>query len=540
MKIKALLLLLLFIINGYTQNCVVNIQSGTDTVCPNASQLFTANAYSTNSNFSFTNSNIPNGWNTNMQNFTPLNCIQPHPTETDIFVLSNDYTLNENHLTTNTFFSSCSDAILTFDLHTGPQTADASTCDGADDLQEGVIIEYSLGVGVNYYLLGYIYPDGSISDTIPTTNAPMIPTGTSTPLNSSWVKYSFIAPNTINQNVKFRISTFKSSYINLDNYYICNFSLTGETPCPTPNNTIISWSNSAYNTDSIQPTIISDTSFQAFGLNTLGDTLCSSNIHYKYIYQLDTFNMTLIDSLFNFNCVNDTLAIQVNEISGGLAPYTLHYNNQIYTDTFVHIPFTNFGYLDTNEFIITGQDACNTQVSDTFEVINNYPIQSIYDIVNYMDTLLGNYGTVFLDSIPGANYQWLYCDNNYFPVPGANSLSSFTFPYPGQFALEVDLFGCIDTTICFDQSIANLSAPPSFDLSVSPNPFDNYISITTSKPKGYNLFLYNTLGELVAIKENVYSESESFNFSYIDQGIYLLQIVGKDGNWNKTYRLVKQ
>ncbi len=46
------------------------------------------------------------------------------------------------------------------------------------------------------------------------------------------------------------------------------------------------------------------------------------------------------------------------------------------------------------------------------------------------------------------NYQWLDCNNNYAPIPGANG-SSFTPTSTGSYAVEINQNGCVDTSSCY-------------------------------------------------------------------------------------------
>ena len=67
--------------------------------------------------------------------------------------------------------------------------------------------------------------------------------------------------------------------------------------------------------------------------------------------------------------------------------------------------------------------------------------------------------TIYLDSATftsninavGTEYQWLDCDNNYTPIPGATS-QSYTATEFGNYAVEVSIGFCIDTSNCLTYS----------------------------------------------------------------------------------------
>lgn len=48
----------------------------------------------------------------------------------------------------------------------------------------------------------------------------------------------------------------------------------------------------------------------------------------------------------------------------------------------------------------------------------------------------------------GATYQWLDCDNNYAIINGETN-QSYTPAVTGNYAVEVNLNGCIDTSTCY-------------------------------------------------------------------------------------------
>lgn len=57
-----------------------------------------------------------------------------------------------------------------------------------------------------------------------------------------------------------------------------------------------------------------------------------------------------------------------------------------------------------------------------------------------------------------ATYQWLDCDSNFAPIPGATS-AAFSPGFNGHFAVELTENGCVDTSACF--GIQTISIPES-------------------------------------------------------------------------------
>ena len=57
-------------------------------------------------------------------------------------------------------------------------------------------------------------------------------------------------------------------------------------------------------------------------------------------------------------------------------------------------------------------------------------------------------GTTLTADQTGATYQWLDCDNNYAVINGETN-QSYTPAVTGNYAVEVNMNGCIDTSACF-------------------------------------------------------------------------------------------
>lgn len=63
-------------------------------------------------------------------------------------------------------------------------------------------------------------------------------------------------------------------------------------------------------------------------------------------------------------------------------------------------------------------------------------------------TVLGFANVMAEESTPGATYQWVHCDNNYFPVPGGTSQNFANGYVTGNFAVIITVGSCTDTSAC--------------------------------------------------------------------------------------------
>lgn len=68
-----------------------------------------------------------------------------------------------------------------------------------------------------------------------------------------------------------------------------------------------------------------------------------------------------------------------------------------------------------------------------------------------------------------ATFQWLDCNNNFFPLPGATA-SQFVPPYPSRFACAVTQLGCTDTSACYLINFVGAQEPILAQAALFPNP----------------------------------------------------------------------
>lgn len=135
-----------------------------------------------------------------------------------------------------------------------------------------------------------------------------------------------------------------------------------------------------------------------------------------------------------------------------------------------------------------------------------------------------------------ATYQWLNCDNNYALIPNETS-QTFSSDTYGNFAVEINYYGCIDTTDCTTLTTLN-STTHSFNLiSISPNPTVNYTIIDFGDLKNLNLNIYNPLGKLIYHKTNLNQQTYTINTSGYTSGLYLLEIY--DAYTRKQFKIIK-
>lgn len=142
-------------------------------------------------------------------------------------------------------------------------------------------------------------------------------------------------------------------------------------------------------------------------------------------------------------------------------------------------------------------------------------------------------GTLLTATQSGANYQWLDCDDSYSIITGETN-QSYTPTLSGNYAVEVTINGCVDTSACFIVDYTSIEENDENDISIYPNPTND------------RLIIVNTVGvksvEIIAVTgERIKELVGSFNaldVSDLSNGIYYLRVNYQSES--ETFRFVKK
>ena len=111
-------------------------------------------------------------------------------------------------------FSVSTDCEISFWLRFEVQTGDVgTTCEGPDEMDEGISLQYSVNGGATWTDIAYFCPNGTIMPSYPGTNNTVVASGP-TPF-TTWAQYSFqVPPGAASPNTIFRFR--QHAYTNLD------------------------------------------------------------------------------------------------------------------------------------------------------------------------------------------------------------------------------------------------------------------------------------------------------------------------------------
>jgi hypothetical protein len=154
--------------------------------------------------------------------------------------------------------------------------------------------------------------------------------------------------------------------------------------------------------------------------------------------------------------------------------------------------------------------------------------------INTVNVMVYTSADTLTAAASGATYQWLNCDNNNYPIAGATS-QSFQGLTNGNYAVQITLNGCVDTSICYQlgnvgiEIIENSSA-----FNIYPNPNNGSFIITSDiKSDQFNIEVFNIEGKLVVSKTIGGKEinQQAISISKLNNGVYYIKL----NNANKTY-----
>jgi plastocyanin len=137
-----------------------------------------------------------------------------------------------------------------------------------------------------------------------------------------------------------------------------------------------------------------------------------------------------------------------------------------------------------------------------------------------------------------ATYQWLDCGDNYAPITGETN-ATFTTETSGEYAVEVSIDGCTDTSDCYTITstvgINDLAAQ--YGIQLFPNPTTNKLTISLEGIDVVDMVLLDIQGKVLMQKTGLFNQ-DRINLSAYVAGTYFVRIITPEGS--KEIRITKQ
>lgn len=464
------------------QNCTITISTPVTAVCE-GTQVVIAAAYSvlpSDHFFDFNQNQLPPGWSTTGTAYFQNTLCVPHPSGTPYYWAQTTPSGALPQIITSDL-DICSGGVLEFDMRYAIQ-GQASPCEGPDENNEGVSIEYSLDGGVTWVEFTYYRPDGVVLTANPMTGG-SVATG-NTPM-TTWTTYTVPIPAAaISTSTRFRwiqkvSSTPAGSF---DNWGLEDISVLAG-PCTTYD---VHWSNGTQGADTITFIATTDTTVSADLYDVNNVFMCASNSVFIQVFPTfaTSFNATI--------CDGD--AYYFGPTSSALLPYT---SNGSYPVTFLSehgcdsVVTLNLNVLPIPTSTVTESICQGDSVvigGQAFTATGNYPV-TFTSVLTGCDSIVtldltviplpptpnltsnsplcGGDSLVFGHDVgPGATYFW--------QGPSAFSSSdSAVVIYPvdvshtGSYGLYVEQNGCYSDTQWVSVTVNAIPPTPDF-ISNSP------------------------------------------------------------------------
>ncbi len=119
----------------------------------------------------------------------------------------------------------------------------------------------------------------------------------------------------------------------------------------------------------------------------------------------------------------------------------------------------------------------------------------------------------------GASYRWLDCNNSYAVISGETA-QTYTPTANGNYAVEITLSGCADTSACVNITTVGINNINTTNMSISPNPVRDYLFINGNE-QVIKATIFTINGSLV---QTLNVESNKINVANLSQGMYILVV----------------
>lgn len=133
---------------------------------------------------------------------------------------------------------------------------------------------------------------------------------------------------------------------------------------------------------------------------------------------------------------------------------------------------------------------------------------------------LANNGATFVAAQPNASYRWLDCNNGMAPLPN-DTLQWFTPAQNGDYAVEITLGGCTDTSACTHIGNVGFGDVSTLAVKLFPNPNHGSFTLDLGSLRPTGIAVANGIGQQVFQTTN--PDTQKFDLA-LEPGVYFLKI----------------
>ena len=223
------------------------------------------------------------------------------------------------------------------------------------------------------------------------------------------------------------------------------------------------------------------------------------------------------------NC-DSTVIVNLNvlsELTGSVTTTICNHDSVVVNGT----TYNDANPTGTEVFTNIGANNCDSTVIVNLNVLAAIDIT----VVNSSPTLTANQS--------GATYRWLDCNNNYSVIAGETGFS-YTATANGDYAVEISMPPCVDTSACENINNVGINQLDSETISIYPNPTSN--SFTVELEEVNNSFNYKVItitGKALINKTDVSNKKFTIDLSKESKGIYFLEV--EMNELIQTFKVIK-
>ena len=171
-------------------------------------------------------------------------------------------------------------------------------------------------------------------------------------------------------------------------------------------------------------------------------------------------------------------------------------------------------------------------------VANTDSVVTLNLTIDVVDVTVTNNSPILTANQSGATYQWLDCDNGNVVIPSETS-QSYTATTSGNYAVQVSLGSCIDTSACENISVVGINENIFGEtIGIYPNPTSGVATINLGTIKEATIRILDITGKELCNINQVNESQVEVSLSDYSKGIYFIKI--QSNNQQKVVKLIKQ
>ncbi len=194
----------------------------------------------------------------------------------------------------------------------------------------------------------------------------------------------------------------------------------------------------------------------------------------------------------------------------------------------------------------TTQTACGSYTwngsayttSGTYTHVNSTcDVDTLYLIVNHVDTSVTDGANVLTSNATNASFQWYNCDNN---VNVQDETSSSFYPnMSGNYSVIVNQNGCVDTSYCHYILIWGLDELKTSQFNISPNPTSDFIYFSNTNNAAISrIEILDLNGKCIKNIKPSETNQNSVSLENLISGVYLIKF--KTSQSEEIHRVIKE